>query len=152
MKTFSYFLAAVGGTLAVYFKAYIPLIAIFAIAVTLDFITGIVAAFFTGVGLSSDKARKGAIKKGMMLLSLLFGIFLDFLIPFAAEQIGMDMSVKLMFSTIITLYIVFTECVSVCENIYKCTPEAFPAWIVKMLADGKETLEKLKETDKGDEV
>lgn len=145
MKTINITLATFGGILAAYFKAYIPLIVIVAIAVVFDFITGIIAALYTGEGLNSKKARKGALKKATMFLSLAFGIFLDYLIPMAVAQIGLDVSAKLMFSSIIAFYIAFTECVSVCENIYRCNPSAFPKWIVKLLTEGKEKMEHLND-------
>ena len=109
MKSLNVVLATVGGIIAAYFKAYIPLIIIVAIAVIFDFITGIIAAVYTGEGLNSKKARKGALKKATMFLALAFGIFLDYLIPTAADQIGFVIYTKLMFSSIITFYIAFTE-------------------------------------------
>ncbi len=132
-----------GGMLATYFKAYIPLIAIVLIAVIFDIITGIIAAIYTGEGLNSKKARQGALKKGTMFLALAFGIFLDYLIPFAAVQVGFAVDVNLLFSSVIAFYIAFTECVSVCENIFRCNPEAFPKWITKLLTEGKEHLDNI---------
>lgn len=149
MKTVNLTFATIGGIMSVYFKAYLPLIIIVAIAVVFDFITGVIAALYTGEGLNSKKARKGALKKATMFLSLGFGIFLDYLIPMATAQIGLDISAKLMFSSIIAFYIVFTECVSVCENIYRCNPNAFPKWIVKVLSEGKDKLEHLNDSDGG---
>lgn len=150
MKNINIIIATFGGVLAAYLKAYLPLIVIVAIAVILDFITGIIAAVYTGDGLNSKKARKGALKKATMFLSLAFGIFLDYLIPMAAIQIGFDISTNLMFSSIIAFYITFTECVSVCENIYRCNPDSFPKWIVKVLTEGKEKLEHINDSESED--
>lgn len=144
MGKFKYFIAACGGAIAAYFKAYIPLIVIVLIATIFDFVTGIIAAMYTGVGLNSAKARKGALKKATMFLALGFGIFLDYLIPMAAAQIGFTFTAKLLFSSVIAFYICFTECVSICENIFKCNPNAFPKWIVKLLSDGIKHLEDIK--------
>ena len=147
MEKFKLFLVAFGGMIATYFKAYIPLMVIVFIAVIFDFITGLVAAIYTGEGLNSKKARKGALKKATMFLALGFGIFLDYLIPYAAVQIGFTVNAKLMFSSVIAFYIAFTECVSVCENIYRCNPDAFPKWITKILTEGKTQLDKLHDTE-----
>ena len=136
MEKLKFVLIGIGGVLSAYFKAYVPLLVIVSIAVVFDIITGIIAAVYTGVGLNSKKARKGALKKATMFLALGFGIFLDYLIPMATAQIGFEVSAKLLFSSIIAFYIVFTECVSVCENIFKCNPNAFPKWIVTLLTDG----------------
>lgn len=156
MEKIKYFIAACGGIVAAYFKAYIPLIVIVLTAVIFDFITGIIAAMYTGVGLNSAKARKGALKKATMFLALGFGIFLDYLIPMAASQIGFDFKTKLLFSSIIAFYICFTECVSICENIFKCNPNAFPKWIVNILSDGIKHLNEMNnnttESEEKDDV
>ncbi len=141
MEKFKFLIIAFGGAAAAYFKAYVPLIAIVSVAVVFDIVTGVIAAVYSGEGLNSKKARKGAIKKSTMFLALAFGIFLDFLIPFAAAQIGFKTGNQLLFSNIIAFYIVFTECVSVCENIYKCNPDAFPKSIAKILTEGIKYLE-----------
>lgn len=144
MEKLKYLIITILGVIAAYLKAYVPLIVIVSIAVVFDFITGIVAAMYTGVGLNSAKARQGALKKATMFLALAFGIFLDYLIPMAAAQIGFEFNTKLLFSSIIAFYICFTECVSICENIFKCNPNAFPKWIVKLLSDGIKHLEDIK--------
>lgn len=151
MKKLEVIFASVGGILATYFKAYLPLMAIVAIAVLFDIVTGVVAAIYTGEGINSKKARRGAMKKASMFLALAFGIFLDYLIPLATSQIGLDFTVRLMFSNVITFYIAFTECVSVCENIFRCNPDAFPKWITKILTEGKNKLDTLNGEDKGND-
>ncbi len=148
MEKLKYLLIGIGGVLAAYFKAYVPLIIIVSIAVVFDIITGVIAAVYTGEGLNSKKARKGALKKATMFLALGFGIFLDYLIPMATAQIGFEVTAKLLFSSIIAFYIVFTECVSVCENIFKCNPNAFPKWIIKILTDGIKHIDNINK--KGD--
>ena len=142
MKKFKYFFAAIGGLAATYLKAYVPLIIIVTIAVIFDFITGILSAVIVGDGLDSKTARKGVWKKGMLFLALGFGIFLDYMIPMAAAQVGFTITTKLLFSSIIGFYIAFTECVSVAENILECCPGAFPQWVLKILKEGKEQIDK----------
>ncbi len=147
MERLKFVFIGIGGILAAYFKAYVPLLIIVSIAVVFDIITGVIAAVYTGVGLNSVKARKGALKKATMFLALGFGIFLDYLIPMAAAQIGFEVTAKLLFSSIIAFYIVFTECVSICENLFKCNPNAFPKWIVKLLTDGIKHLDNIKKDE-----
>lgn len=144
MERLKFLIVAIGGLIASYFKAYIPLIVVVAVSVIFDIITGVVAAVYSGEGLNSKKARKGALKKATMFLALGFGIFLDYLIPLAASQLGFTLDIKLMFSSVIAFYIAFCECVSVCENIFRCNPSAFPKWIVEILTDGKKHLDTLK--------
>ena len=135
-------IALAGGAVSAYFKAYIPLIAIVAIAAVFDMITGIVAAICTGSGLNSKKAMRGAIKKATMFLALGFGTFLDYLIPLAAAKLGIDMGATIMFSGVIAFYIAFGECVSVCENLYRCNPNVLPGWVARILTDATDSLNK----------
>ena len=148
-KLKSIFIALAGIVLS-YFEMYLPLIAVVSVAVILDIITGTVAAVYTGEGLSSKKAWRGALKKATVFLSLGLGIFLDTLIPAAATSLGFEMGKNLTFSTVIAFYIAFSECVSVCENIFRCNPDAFPEWIVRLLTDGIKHIEKKGDDDETD--
>lgn len=144
-------LSTLSGTIAAYFGDYIPLLIVVAIAVIFDFISGVCAALITEQGWSSKIARKGVIKKASLFLALGFGIFLDYMIPLAGEKIGITIASQLLFSSIIAFYIVFTECVSIAENIYKCDPVHFPKWISKILEEGKKQIEKIGKGDDDDD-
>lgn len=146
MEKLKYLFAALGGLLVTFGKMYGALFIAVALAMCFDFITGIIAAKVSGEGFNSQKAKRGALKKGMLLGALLFGIFLDYVLPMAAVQVGFKFDMThLLFSSIIGFYIVFTECISVCENFYRCCPDTFPKWIVKFLTIGKDQLDKLGE-------
>ena len=137
-----YLIAMAGGVVVAHIKAHLPLIGIVFFAVLLDILTGAFAAVYTGKGLSSKKAHRGVIKKAVLFLSLGFGIFLDFLVPMAAAQIGVELDSGVMFSSVVAFYIAFCECVSVCENIYRCNPSAFPKWIADLLAESADKLDR----------
>lgn len=144
MEKLKYLFAILGGLIVSFGKMYGALFIAVAVAVIFDFITGVAAALMTGEGFDSKRARKGVLKKGMLFGALLFGIFLDYVLPMATETVGLQFNVShLLFSSVIAFYIVFTECVSVCENFYRCCPDAFPKWILKTLTVGKEQLDKL---------
>lgn len=137
-----YWAAVAGGAIAGYFKLYLPLIAIVFTAVMFDIITGVAASVYTGEGLSSKRARRGAVKKAVLFLALGFGMFLDFLLPMAASKIGLELEPGILFSSVVAFYIAFCECVSVCENIYRANPDALPSFLKKLLTDAKHKLEK----------
>ncbi|MBR6794415.1 MAG: phage holin family protein [Clostridia bacterium] len=144
MEKLKYLIALIGGLLLTELKLYGPIFIAVVVMCAFDFFTGIAAAKMTGVGWNSAKARKGVMKKGLMLCMLLFGVALDVIIPMAAEHIGIQLAVgPLLFSSIIGFYIIFTEAISVCENFYACNPNSFPRWIVKLLTAGKEQIDKL---------
>ena len=142
MEKIKLILVAVGGFATAYFKAYLPLLAVVSIAVVFDIITGVIAAVYTGTGLNSKKARLGALKKSAMFLALGFGIFLDYLVPLAAAKLSITIPQTVVFSSVIAFYIAFGECVSVCENLYRCNPDSFPKWIGAILSESKNALDK----------
>ncbi len=150
MEKIKFLIAMACSCVAAMFELYWPIIVFTSIALAFDFVTGIIAAKMTGEGWNSDKARKGVSKKGTMLLMLGFGVFLDYLIPMAVKHVGFEIHIShLLFSSIIGFYIIFTECISVCENFYKISPNSFPKWIIRLLTVGKEQLDKLGDTVEG---
>ena len=77
--------------------------------IVLDFVTGLVKAWHNGV-VSSNKSRKGILKKTMFLSMILIGHWLDkaSLIP---DNTGMS------FRTMVLVFIVANEGISILENI-----------------------------------
>lgn len=146
MDKLKYILAVAGGAVTAYFKQYTVLYVLVGIAVSLDLLTGICAAILDGTGLSSKIARNGFLKKLVLLVAVGFGTFLDFLVQFAVEKAGMHFD-TLIFSVVICVYICITECISIIENIYRSTGGAIPQWIVKILKQHKDNLEKGENTD-----
>lgn len=138
MDRLKYLLALVGGAMAAYFQKYALLYALVATAVALDLITGMCAAVIEGTGLSSSIARKGFLKKMVSLVSVAFGTFLDVLMPFASEKVGLEIGGTLIFSSVICVYICITECISIAENICRCSGSQLPGWIIKLLKQAKE--------------
>ena len=131
-----------GGIVSAHFKAYLPLLAVVSVAVLFDIITGVIAAVYTGDGLDSKKAIKGALKKAAMFMALGFGIFLDYLIPLSAARLSITIPQTVVFSSVIAFYIAFGECISVCENLFRCNPDAFPKWIAAILSESKNVIGK----------
>ena len=119
MNTLKYLIVAIGGLIGAYINIYSSIITIVFISMMFDIVTGVIASVITGEGINSDRAVRGALKKCVLFLVLGFGTFLDYMIPFASAQLDFEMSARLLFSSAIGLYIAFTECVSVCENIFK---------------------------------
>jgi toxin secretion/phage lysis holin len=141
-EALEYILALVGGAVAVYFKAYMLLYVLVGAAALLDLATGMIAAILDGTGLDSKVARKGLLKKTVLLLAVALGTFLDILLPFVAQRAGIHLDETLIFSSIVCGYICVTESISIIENIYRATGGAIPKWIMSMLKKYKEDMEK----------
>lgn len=148
-EALEYVLALIGGAIAVYFKAYMLLYVLVGAAALLDLATGMIAAVLEGTGLDSKVARKGLLKKLVLLLGVALGTFLDFLLPFVAQRAGVHLNETLIFSSVVCGYICVTESISIIENIYRSTGGTIPKWIMSMLKKYKDDLEK-GETNYGD--
>lgn len=143
MSALKYSAAAIGGIIGTYFNIYSSILTVVSVSIIFDIITGVIACVITKEGINSKKAFKGVLKKCVLFLALAFGTFLDYMIPLASKHLGLELSTRLLFSSVIGFYIAFTECVSVCENIYRCYPGAFPKWLARILTEGKKYLEDL---------
>ena len=137
--------SAILGTVATLLETYVVLVILVAFAIVLDVITGLVKCFATGEKLSSEKGQKGFWKKIMLLMALLFAFFLDVSIPAVMEvvKIQMPFEKSLLFGSIVGVYIILNESISICENIIKANRMALPKWLKKLFQDAK------KEIDEG---
>ena len=142
MDKIKYVLALFGGAVAGYFGQYMLLYVMVGGAVLMDLFSGMAAAVIAGDGLSSKTARKGFFKKLMLLFAVGFGTFLDVLLPWCGELVGLEMEKGLLFSAVISVYICIGESISIVENIYRSTGKKLPTWITRMLEIAKEKIEK----------
>lgn len=129
------------GLAAAYFRQYALLYVLVTVAALLDLATGVSASVIEGTGLSSKIARRGFLKKFVLLIGVGFGTFLDVLLPMCAGNIGIHLPQNLLFSTVICVYICLSECISITENIYRCVGGAMPSWIAGILREAKDNLE-----------
>lgn len=139
---FKWLWSVILGGLATFFGQYGLFIALVAVAVVLDVITGLVKAKATGEGLSSDKATKGFWKKISLFVGLSFGIFLDYAVATVLAEVSVGVVPELPFALIICAYIIINEAISISENLYLANPESFPRWIAQMLKVAKGEIEK----------
>lgn len=148
MEKIKWFISIVCGLLATFTKQYGVLIALVAVAVVFDFITGVLADKINGKGLDSKTATIGFWKKVALFVGLFFGFFLDWFIPIMLEYISITLPFALPFALVICFYIVLNESISICENLYECNPSILPKWIVKILAVAKSKIENDEEVKK----
>ena len=138
---FKWLWSVILGGLATFFGQYGLFIALVAVAVILDVITGLVKVKATGEGLSSDKATKGFWKKISLFVGLSFGIFLDYAVATVLAEVGVGVVPELPFALIICAYIIINEAISISENLYLTNPDGFPPAIGKMLKVAKDKIE-----------
>lgn len=135
--------SAIIGTIATLAEAYIVLVILVAAAIVLDVITGLIRCFATGEKLSSAKGTKGFWKKIMLLAAMLFAFFLDLALPSIMEVVKIEMPFgkTLLFGSIVGVYIILNESISICENILKANSMALPKWLKKLFQDAKKDID-----------
>lgn len=135
--------SALLGTLATLTEQYTVLIVLVAAAIVLDVITGLIRCGATGEKLSSEKGTKGFWKKIMLMASLLFAFFLDVSIPTILDVVNVTLTFQksLLFGSIVGVYIILNESISICENILKANKMALPKWLKKLLQDVKKEVD-----------
>ncbi len=82
-----------------------------------DYITGLLAAPYRTEQVSSYKGIRGIIKKVCMWLLVLVGAWMDILINYAVECAGISITLPFMVATVVAVWLVVNEIISILENI-----------------------------------
>ena len=133
---------AVLSALTAFSHRYAAIVIFVALMVLLDTVTGIIASIVSGEKLSSEKGAIGFWKKMALFAALAFGFVLDYFIPFMLAYVSIEAPFGAAFGVVIGCYIVINEAISVCENLYRCNNDILPKWVVKILTQSKEQIDK----------
>lgn len=82
----------------------------------IDYLTGLVAAQYRTEQVSSYKGIRGIIKKVCMWLLVLIGAWVDILIQYAVEVAGSQMQIPFIVATVVAVWLVVNEIISILEN------------------------------------
>lgn len=148
MERIKIILSVILGLISTFCDRYGLILFLVACAIVLDFVTGLVKAKVSGVGLDSGIARRGFWKKIALLAALFFGVYLDVFIPTAAQAIGFVITQKLPFGMIVGCYIAVNEAISICENLYECDSNIIPRWVANLLQVAKNKMEQEGENER----
>lgn len=84
----------------------------------IDYATGLVAAKYRqDGGISSYKSIRGIFKKVGMWLLVIVGSFMDVLIQYAVECVGLGLTVPFVVATLVAVWLVVNEIISILENL-----------------------------------
>lgn len=116
----------------------------------IDYATGLVAAKYRqDGGISSYKSIRGIFKKVGMWLLVIVGSFMDVLIQYAVECVGLGLTVPFVVATLVAVWLVVNEIISILENLIdigvNMPPFLMP--IVKYIKKQVEEKAKLAETE-----
>ena len=144
--------ASVLGILSAFADRYAAIVLFVILVVALDFITGIIASIVNGEKLSSQKGTVGFWKKVALFAAMAFGFLMDYFIPYMLAYVHVEVPASALFGVFIGCYIVVNESLSICENLYRCNDEILPKWVVKVLTDSKEAINKAGDDPKVEAV
>lgn len=107
-----------GAVTAIFSTLAIPVIALFVSEIA-DYISGVLAAFYTGEALSPSKGVKGIAKKIALWLVVFTGLIIDIMMRYGLEELGIDISLKYLTSPIIAIWLTCNELLSILQNLGK---------------------------------
>ena len=134
-------LSVIAGTIASFTQEYGLLLLFVTVAIVLDVVTGIIKVSCTDEIWSRKKASQGFWHKISLFCGLALGIFLDYFIPFMAEEIGISMGTGAHLSYVFGAYIILNELISACQNLQCCNSHILPSWVLRLLQTTAEQIE-----------
>lgn len=93
----------------------VPVLVLLALEVV-DYGTGLAAAPYRNEQVNSYKGINGIIKKVCLLLLVAVAGGLDFVIAFAAESIGLTMPFNFVIASVVAVWLICNEVISILEN------------------------------------
>ena len=82
----------------------------------IDYITGLIATKYRNEEINSYKGIRGIIKKVCMWILVLIGAWIDILTNYAIEYAGIGLKIPFIVATIVAVWIVVNEIISILEN------------------------------------
>lgn len=139
MDVFKAAVAAAVGTLVAYgVQLFIPCI-VLVVVMLLDYITGMVKAWEAGE-LSSKVGIKGILKKLGYLVIVSVACVVDWCVRYGVESVGMEWKFEFLFASIVLLWLVINELISILENV-SAIGAPVPAFLTKIIGKLKTNTE-----------
>lgn len=107
--------AVITGVTGYLINCFSELVVILILLMLVDYITGVIAAFFKKE-LSSWRGLQGIFKKFSFMLLVVLGFLLDFVITYLIEKVGLQFSTNGIFGIATTCWLIGNEGLSILEN------------------------------------
>lgn len=108
--------AALGAWILARVGALLPVLLVLLGVMILDYITGMVKAGISG-NLNSTRGWQGLLKKLMYAVTVAIAMVADYLLYIGGSQIGIDMHESAYFGTLVSIWLIINECISILENL-----------------------------------
>lgn len=120
----------------------------------IDYGTGVIAAKYRSEKINSYKGIRGIIKKICLWILVLIGSWIDILINYAIECAGVQMTFPFIVATVVAVWLVVNEIISILENMIDIGVDMPPFLmpIVKYIKKQTEaTAEIIEQKDEGEQ-
>ena len=111
-----------------------------------DYATGLAASKYRNVPINSYKGIRGIIKKVCMWLLVVIGAWIDILINYAMEYIGTEFELPFVVATVVCVWIVANEIISILENMIDIGVN-LPPFLMPLVKRIKTTVENTADVD-----
>lgn len=111
-----------------------------------DYATGLVASKYRAENISSYKSLRGIAKKVCMWLLIAIGGMVDWLLMFAANKVGINITICFLVSSAVAVWLIANEIISILENM-KDIGVSFPPFLIPLVSRIKTQTEKKVEAD-----
>ena len=118
---------------------YVPAMILFACNI-IDYVTGICAAGYRKENVSSYRSFRGIAKKICMWLLVAVGAILDWLLSFAAANIGVTIPFHFLVASVAAVWLIANEIISILENV-KDIGAPLPPFLLKLAKNIKSKTE-----------
>lgn len=107
----------------------------------IDYATGIMAAPSRGEVKSSQKGRRGIVKKISMWLLVLVGALLDSLIIHTSATLGITVPFTYLIACVVSLWLCANEIISILENISDILGDDMPKFLLPIVKNIRSQVE-----------
>ncbi|MBR5553655.1 MAG: phage holin family protein [Clostridia bacterium] len=139
-------LSAALSAAAIYLEKLALPIIVLLFAMCADYVTGMVGAYVTG-RLSSRVGIVGIVKKLCYMFAVVCGIIIDYVLASVSSDIGMPGAKICFFGTLVTVWLILNEVVSILENLSE-VGVPLPSFLKKITEKLKKTAEQTAEHTK----
>lgn len=115
----------------------------------IDYITGLIASKYRQEQINSYKGMRGIIKKVCMWLLVVVGAMVDVLIQYAAETMGLAIHIPFIVATLVAVWIVVNEIISILENLVDIGID-LPPFLMPIVKRIKKEVEEVGESEVND--
>ena len=106
----------------------------------IDYATGLMAAPHRTESVNSYKSIRGIVKKVCMWLLIVVGVIVDAMLNYAVEYIGWGIALPFIVATVVAVWLLVNEIISILENILDIGVN-IPPFLLPLVRNIKKTVE-----------